>query len=181
MRILYVLSQFKDRDIEWIIGAGTRQDVAANEVLIRQGVDVEALFIVLEGNFAVVTGAGIELAVLQAGEFFGELSFLDSRPPVASVRALEDAVVLALPRRRLLAKFRVDTAFAARFYRALGMILADRFRQTDQPIADGGDSRLDADVEAEQEIAPDLLDGLDIAAARFQMIRERTAELRSEV
>ena len=68
---------------------------------------------------------------------------------------------------------RVDTAFASRFYRALGVFLADRLRSTVGRMAYGDAQMLDEDVEAEDEISPDLMETLDLAAARFQSILDR--------
>ena len=62
---------------------------------------------------------GKEVATLRSGEVLGELSFLDSRPPSASVIATTEVTVLALSRQKLNAKLAADAPFAARFYRAL--------------------------------------------------------------
>jgi len=73
---------------------------------------------------------GTEIAVLEQGELVGELSFLDSRPPNATVTAARETTVLAVPRWKLDAKLEEDAEFAARFYRALGVLLANRLRKT---------------------------------------------------
>ena len=175
LRILYVLCEFKDRDIDWIVEAGSKREPVAGTCLIRAGEHADALYIVLQGSFEVCSEGGTELARLGPGEFFGELSFLDSRCAVASVTAEEDAVVLALPHRRLLAKFRGDSGFAARFYRAIGMVLADRLRQANRHITGDEGERLDESTEAAEEIAPDFLDGVNLGARRFQLILDRVA------
>ena len=67
-----------------------------------------------------------------------------------------------------------DSAFAARFYRALGVFLASRLRKTQQRLGYGGDtSILDDDVQHEDELDPELLDSVALAGARFKWILER--------
>ena len=172
-KVLYIMSQFRDQDIDWIIGAGSKQTVPIGTVLIRQGEAIHTLYIVLRGRFVVSTDSGVTIAELGSGEIFGELSFLDSRPPNASVTALEKSVVLVLGVKRLRAKLRTDNGFAARFYRALGILLADRLRDTVGQLA-YGEGRLDENVEAQGELSPELLDGLNLAAARFDRILQNT-------
>jgi CRP/FNR family transcriptional regulator, cyclic AMP receptor protein len=65
----------------------------ADEVRFRSGADViregdlgEALFVILEGE-AKVTRGGRKLAVLEPGDFFGEVSLFDRGPRTATVTA----------------------------------------------------------------------------------------------
>ena len=59
--------------------------------LIEQGVPVDSVFILLDGRLAVWLrprhGPEREIARLNAGEIVGEMSFVDARPPSATVRA----------------------------------------------------------------------------------------------
>lgn len=71
---------------------------AADGVLIEQGVPVDAVFILLEGKLAVSfkpkRDPEREIAGLNAGEIVEEMSFVDARPPSATVRAVEDSTGL---------------------------------------------------------------------------------------
>ena len=87
----------------------------------------------------------------------GEMSFLDSQPPSASVRAVKKSWVLAISRKSLTDKLASDMAFAARFYRALGVFLSDRLRSTLGLLGYGSGQRL-AEREYADEIDPDTLD-----------------------
>ena len=68
------------------------------------------------------------------------MSFVETRLPSASVAAIEAGRVLAVPRGTILAAFADDTAFAARFYKALAIFLSDRLRGT------GNDGELDEGI-----------------------------------
>ncbi|MBZ5604300.1 MAG: cyclic nucleotide-binding domain-containing protein [Acidobacteriia bacterium] len=59
-------------------------------MLIREGQPIEWLYILLDGRLVVSLGSGQQVAVLDSGEIVGEISFVDSRPPNASVTASND-------------------------------------------------------------------------------------------
>ena len=171
-KVLFILGDLADTDIDWLATNGSRRDFAAGDTMIREGEPVSHVFIVLEGEFSVRLGAGIELAVLQAGEIVGELSFLDSRPPNATVVATQPSSALAVPRDGLTEKLTRDTGFSARFYRALGVFLASRLRQTMGRMGFGAPGALDAE-DLSDELDPDLLDQTSLAAARFEYLLAR--------
>ncbi|MBI4818702.1 MAG: cyclic nucleotide-binding domain-containing protein [Deltaproteobacteria bacterium] len=170
-KVLYLFGKFTDQDIDWLIGAGTREDVGKGRALIQEGQPVEKLYLTLSGSFAVST-KNKQIATIGPGEVVGELSFLDSRPPSATVTGAEsEGVVVSFSVKRLRSKLKVDTAFASRFYLALGVMLADRMRQNVQMLAPTDARALDKDVEAYGEIAPELLDESGLAGARFDKLR----------
>jgi CRP-like cAMP-binding protein len=123
---------------------------------------------VLEGQFrvSIATDGGTELNRLRAGEVIGEISFIDSRPPSATVTALEDARVLAIPRPQLAAKLEQDVAFAARFYYSLAIFLADRMRNTVSRLG-YHIGPLEEDVEYADELDPQVLQRMTLAGVRF--------------
>jgi CRP-like cAMP-binding protein len=129
---LYILAELSDRDFDWLVTSGKRKEVPAGTVLIREGQPTDALYLVLSGNLAVLAEAleGQELARLSAGEIVGEMSFIDTRPPSATVRAVEDSVLWTIARTQLAAKLSQDNAFAAHFYRAIAVFLSARLRET---------------------------------------------------
>src|SRR5208337_1587497 len=69
---------------------------ATRVVIAHQGVPVDSVFIVIDGQLQVYSG-NAEIAKLLAGEIVGEISFVDSRPPSASVKVTVDSQVLAIP------------------------------------------------------------------------------------
>jgi CRP-like cAMP-binding protein len=132
--LFYVLTQLTDGDIDWLRASGQRREVPLGGVLIEQGRPIEAVFIVLEGRLSVYGAAGS--GDIGVGEMLGEISFVDARPPSADVVANEDSLVLAVPRRELQERLDADPGFAARFYRAIALLLSHRLR--DAAIAASG-------------------------------------------
>ena len=133
----YILSELANEDIVWLMDAGTKQTIPSNTAILTEGTPSDAFYIVIDGRFAIQISALNNQAVAHAGpaEVLGELSFVDNRPPSATVVADGDADVLVIPRTALHNKIETDDAFAKRFYRALSIFMADRLRDTLNPGA----------------------------------------------
>lgn len=175
-KALYILGLLADQDVDWLATAGTRQALPADTVLIREGAVIGALFMVVEGQARVTVSRPQPrvLAVLGPGEVLGEMSFVDSRPASATVTAVTPLQVLRLPREVVEARLRSDVPFAARFYQAIAVFLAQRLRTMAVAQLGYGDARdLDQDVEAPDELSPELLDGMALAGARSEWILGR--------
>ncbi len=72
------------------------------EIIVEQGRKSDALFILLSGRARVITsdarGREVILAVLEAGDYLGEMSLTDNEPHSATVRAEVQTDVLVLGR-----------------------------------------------------------------------------------
>jgi bacteriocin-type transport-associated protein len=174
-KVLYILGQLSDEDTEWMIVAGAPRHLAVGTTLIREGQPIDALYVVLEGLLSVTSSAlgGQEIAHLGVGEIIGEISFVDSRPPSATVTAVQDATVFVLDRTRLHARLEEDASFAARFYRAVAVFLADRLRNTVARLGYGAGHDLDEHTEYEGELDFGVLDNVHLAGARFDRMLKR--------
>lgn len=132
---IYFLGELHSEDISWFIKAGHKVEMPAGGTLIKKGENIKALFLLVEGELSVHINQKHsenlrKIAHLKAGDIVGELSFLDSSPPNATVKAATDAVLLAIPRHILEEKLDTDIGFSARFYRGVGVLLASRLRKT---------------------------------------------------
>lgn len=174
-KVLVILGQLWDEDVEWLATAGRRVRYGPGEVLIHQGRPVDSLFIVLDGHVAVgIDGVG-EVARLGSGEILGEMSMVDSRPPMATVTAADEVLALDVSKERLAAKLEADSAFAARFYKALATFLSERMRGTVSRLRDGGSSAPGGGEGDEINLA--VLDTLHLAGGRFDRIIKRLLEV----
>lgn len=175
-KALFILGDLSDSDIDWLAAAGRKEAFTEGSILIREGEASANVYILLEGRLSVrvMSSGAEEINVMHPGEFIGELSFLDSRPPSATVVAAVRSTVAAISRQALSGKLERDTAFAARFYRALGIFLAHRLRRlTAKTMAtDGLDSSASRNG-GEDEIDPELLDSVSLAASRFEWLKSR--------
>jgi CRP-like cAMP-binding protein len=163
-KVLFIFGQLADSDIDWLARSGRRQRLPANTVLIREDVPVGALYILLEGQLSVMR-RGKLVASLEAGEIVGEMSFIDTRPPSATVLARSNVVVYAIAKSLLQERLGQDPAFAARFYKAVATFLSDRVRKATEEE--------EPDPKSVGELDDQVLDNLDRAGARFDDLSRR--------
>jgi CRP/FNR family cyclic AMP-dependent transcriptional regulator len=116
-----------------LLAAAPTKTVDRGQLVLDQNVQLKAIFLIQEGAVRVERREGdqtVPLAILEAGEFFGEMSFVDGEPTSARViadartqlRVIDEATVNGLIKK--------DPAFAGRLYRSIASILAERLRLT---------------------------------------------------
>ncbi|RMG20983.1 MAG: cyclic nucleotide-binding protein [Bacteroidetes bacterium] len=172
-RVLFILGQLSDLDIDWMIHNGARQNLKRGEWLIRQGKTVQNLYIVLSGRFAVLNEHrnNVEIASIGPGEVLGEMSFIDARPPEASVLAKEASSIFYIPRERIKSKMEKDTGFSSRFYLAMPMFLSSRLRTTMNTLG------FSIPADEIDEIDLNVLRQVGQAGARFNQILHKFSEV----
>ncbi|HQZ34923.1 MAG TPA: cyclic nucleotide-binding domain-containing protein [Ilumatobacteraceae bacterium] len=90
-----LFSGLTKKELGLVAAAGTEVDVAAGTVIMEQGRRGVDAFVILKGTF-VVRRNGRKVAVLSAGDIFGELALLDDGLRSATVECTGDGSVLAL-------------------------------------------------------------------------------------
>ncbi|HKX74977.1 MAG TPA: ATP-binding protein [Acidimicrobiia bacterium] len=93
-------SSLPEEELETLCQSATMVDVAAGDVIMQEGQEVDALMVVAEGAFEVTRRAGTQdvvVGVAGTGEVLGEMSFLEGRPASATLTALSDARLVRLP------------------------------------------------------------------------------------
>ena len=130
-RALALLSELTESDIEWILEVGVELQVIANTIIINEGAYPDSLYIVLSGlvGIHIYLVDNKQLATLGPGELLGEISFLENRPASATVVAVENSLLLTVPRKNLEAKLEEDLAFGLRLYKSFAIISAGRLRE----------------------------------------------------
>jgi CRP/FNR family transcriptional regulator, cyclic AMP receptor protein len=171
-KALYMFGILDDSDLEWLSENGSTRFLTAGETLISHGETIDSLFIVLSGELQVYAGQ-VEIAHLQSGEIVGEISFVDSRPPLASVRAIVDSSVFSINAELVRRKLVTDAGFASRFYRAVAIFLADRVRVTTSRFGYGRADQDSTENVDPDELYPELIDNIDLAATRFNKLLQR--------
>ena len=168
--ILLFFSELNNSDLDWFVQKGKREIIPPDRVLIREGQLSDALYIVVSGSFSVAIESQDhkELAKISVGEIVGEVSFIDTRPPLASVRSQEECVVLSIPRIQLLAKLQQDVNFSSRFYRAICLCLSDRLRGTVSRLGYGHDAD-DLGLHF-GEFGQSMISSLELAEAKFNWL-----------
>ncbi len=91
-----LLSTLADADLERMVGACREVALAPGEALCNEGDEGNAMFVVLSGNL-VVSKAGKQVAVGRPGDCYGEMALIEHRERAATLRALDDTLVLEIP------------------------------------------------------------------------------------
>jgi sigma-B regulation protein RsbU (phosphoserine phosphatase) len=101
--------------------------VRAGGVIVEDNTDGDELFLLVEGRVRIIkrtrTGEENLLALLHAGDFFGELELVDARPRSARVIAVEDCVVFSLKKADFDLLLRESHAFAIRLMQVMSIRL----------------------------------------------------------
>ncbi|RVU33963.1 cyclic nucleotide-binding domain-containing protein [Hwanghaeella grinnelliae] len=174
-KVLYILGLLDDEDIDWMVSAGTREQYQPGDVLVREGQRTQFLFVIVEGNVD-ITVRGKQIANVGIGEIVGEMSLLDFRPASATVTAGEDLTVLKISFEELEARLQSNFRFQGRFYKALGVFLAQRMRTINMKVAYGDEAPLideDDDELLDDEINDEVMEKLSLAGARFKVIIDK--------
>ncbi|MEH2093335.1 cyclic nucleotide-binding domain-containing protein [Nostoc sp.] len=189
--ILFTFAELNDSDIGWMIVAGNAMRIPAGTVLFQAGRPVDALYILLDGKMVASIAEDTsnpltrafstleetdcierEFARLSRGDIVGETPFVEASPPAMTIRAVEDAIVLSIPKWRLSAKLLHDVSFAARFYRVLAILLADKQQGIINSLGYGrinysSGKSLDERLTYEDELSSSFLAQVTLAGTRF--------------
>ncbi|HEY8993109.1 MAG TPA: mechanosensitive ion channel family protein [Lacunisphaera sp.] len=127
MRRIDLFASLPDERLQALATGLVPRLFAAGDIVVRRGEAGESMFVLMEGLLEVRTdaaGQGTDqpLAVIQPGEFLGEMSLLTGEPRMATVRALTDAVAWEVTKAQMEPVLRSDPAFAA----VLARVLAER-------------------------------------------------------
>jgi len=173
MQSFYFIAEASEQDLDWIVVSGRQRSVPAGTILIRQRERTDALYMVLEGTLTVEVeknGCIEAVAQLTVGDVAGEMSFLDSRPPSATVKALTNSLVWAIPWTKLAAKLRLDPAFAAHFYHATSLLLSDRMRRLLAQVGMADQATVETD---DDDISPEVVNRYELVKTRFDFLLRR--------
>jgi CRP/FNR family cyclic AMP-dependent transcriptional regulator len=119
-RVLSDTTEVRLKDGETVFEAGT----AGNEMYIIKSGRVK-VYRVFDDN-------EIAFAEFSAGDAFGEMSLIDEYPRSASATALEDCVLLSLPRGTFKKIVERDPALGVKLLLAVAEVFSKRMRKTDK-------------------------------------------------
>lgn len=128
---LTFLKDLDDRDVQWILDDSHERQVIIGTRILEAGKSPDALYVVLQGLVGVsITSADHSyIAKLGPGELLGEISLLEGTPATSNVTAVENSLLLVLPKARLNEQLVADVGFASRWNRAVALVLSRRLRE----------------------------------------------------
>jgi CRP-like cAMP-binding protein/Flp pilus assembly protein TadD len=115
------------------------QRFAAGASLFQEGDEGSEMYVILEGRVIIskfIPGGGEEaLAILERGDFFGEMSLIDGEPRSADARAYGGSLtVLALDQETVREVLAMDPHAALEFMQLLCRLIANRLREIDEKV-----------------------------------------------
>jgi CRP/FNR family cyclic AMP-dependent transcriptional regulator len=183
-KALMILAELDDADLAWFAEIGKCQMLSPGNILIEEGKPIKALFVVLDGQLQVVAGEKkTVLAHLASGNFIGEMSLIEKQAPTVSVISENNSKVLEIPQQAIQGRLEHNTDFAARFYRALAVVLSDRLRSTSRIGArtengTGEQARSGGENELEDELSDRLLAAGDRMRHLLEILDDQAIQTR---
>jgi CRP-like cAMP-binding protein len=173
-KVLFILGQLNDSDVEWLATVGERRQIAPGTELIHEGTDIDAVYIILDGQMSVWVRGHLRIATATTGDILGEMSLIDAGRTSASLKCERESIVLAVPKAVLSRRLETDVGFAARFYKAIALCLADRMRSVVKRMGYGElEDEPAVDPPDRDELEATVLDSVHLAGARFErMLRK---------
>lgn len=107
----------------------------AGTTIYREGEDADAVHFISDGKVEVRRHAGeddVLLAILTAGQFFGEMGVIQNKPRSTITRALTDTTLVSVPKDDFLKAFGDSNSFALPLLR----LLCERLRNVERLVAD---------------------------------------------
>ena len=135
---------FKERglsaaEMKLLATFSTEERFREGSTMFREGEKGDKLYIVLDGRVRIskfIPGVGEEaLAVLDRGDFFGEMALIDDKPRSADAKAHEtDATVLSIDRATLNEILSMDPHASLQFLNLLCRMISRRLREINEKI-----------------------------------------------
>ncbi len=91
-----LFAPLSEAEIEALLPACRELPLGPGQALCHEGEEGRAMYVVLSGNL-VVSKAGKQVAVGRPGDCFGEMALIESRERAATLRALDETLVLEIP------------------------------------------------------------------------------------
>jgi CRP/FNR family cyclic AMP-dependent transcriptional regulator len=110
------------------------KNYANGELVVRQGEEGNCMYVVQAGTLEVLReehDGSVRIAVMNAGDIFGEMSIFEREVRSASVRALGEARVLSIDKKTFLRRIQEDPPLAFNLVK----IMAHRIRMLSEEVA----------------------------------------------
>lgn len=134
LRRVDLFSGLKEKALKGLAEFCAERLFKKGQTLVEQGDSGLGLYIVVSGKVKIVkkrsTGDELEIAILGAGDFFGEMTVLDHSPRSASVIAVEDTKCLILTAWEFKARLEEHPEIALKVL----PVVVKRFRETNEKL-----------------------------------------------
>ena len=126
-------------EIKQLVDIVDVKELAAGDTLFKEGAPGDAWYAMYRGRVDVIKDVGEdqkEIYPLGKGACFGEIAILDGKPRSATIKAIEDCVVLKISRSDFQTLLDQDHIVAYKLLRNLAINLAQRVRSTTERLSE---------------------------------------------
>jgi CRP-like cAMP-binding protein len=116
-----------------------QRNYLTGDTLIRQGTRQDTFFLIIAGEVEIthdVAGRPVQLCILPAGQFFGEINLFDPGTATASVTALTPVVTLEISNEKFRSFITHKPELAADFTFQLAETIVKRFRASSNTLVE---------------------------------------------
>jgi len=125
-----------DADLEKLSKSLVKKSFKKGDFLFKEGEDTTGIYMICSGKVEInkVTPDGWNqmLAILAAGNFFGELSILENRRHEANAVAIEDTELLKLPKEEFEKLERENSILATLILKTLALVMCKNLRRMNE-------------------------------------------------
>ena len=136
LRGVSLFKQFTDEEVSSLVALSRVRAYKPGEFIVKEGERGTTFYYLLSGQAAVLKGRDPEhapvLALLDSGEYFGEMALLDNSARSASVVARTDVECLLVPEWEFMATLRSQPEMAIKVLR----VLSQRLRLSNQALTE---------------------------------------------
>ena len=129
-----LFSKLKKRELSFLESIVHVRNYKSDEVVFEEGDIGSGMYAIRSGQVKIFNrdehGQEIEQALLEPGDFFGEVALTASRPRIASARTTEATVLVGLFRSDILDTVKKNPAIAAKILLGLTRVISDRLHHS---------------------------------------------------
>jgi len=123
-----LFKELKRQEVVPIFRAGKTIKISKNQSLLQDGQPNSDLYLIVDGGFDVLTGAGKKIAEIGRYEFAGEMSYISKSVASASVVAREHSTVIRWRSADLEALFNKSSLYKPYLYQLWSVHLSSKLR-----------------------------------------------------
>lgn len=129
-----IFSKLNKRDLKFLETIVHERHYQTGELVFADGDIGSGMYSIRSGQVQIFTrdaqGNEVDQALLEPGDFFGEVALTASRPRIASARTCEPTVLIGLFRADMLEAVRKHPAIAAKILLGLTRVISERLHQS---------------------------------------------------
>ena len=178
-----LLGSLSRAEIERLLkpGVSEQKTFSAGEEIVRQDEKGRSFYLIGAGSVAITRpapeGGEINLAVLENGDFFGEMALLSRQPRTATVKAREDCVVLGINADDLMSVLEKHPEILTKIF----MILSERLRDLAERVVDVSYNEVNNKLELFSTKLDAELKAMNSTLAATQVVFDQTTKQANEV